>query len=182
MPKPRKTYSFFIGDATGLLTGADVPASQNYAAVQVFEYVVPGGDFTSVALSNAGVPIWQVRGYALMSQTNNDKITVMHLYNEPAGDATPEHSRQEFLKNSRLFGLDLGIAGGSASCLPFPGTGGLTQVALPTGLLIQELTPLAFREQQVFHLLNPLRAAVPAPDGKPIGGGHYCGPAHLVMG
>ena len=177
LPKPEKLYSFFTADATGRLTGTQEPSSKKYSAVQVFEYSVPGDSFDNVSLSMAGNTIWSNRAYTITR--DGSKVSVLHIYNEPPGKASGQHSAAEFLKGSKLFGVDVGLAGGAP--LPFPSDWQPKQSDLPPGLLVQELAPLGTRNLQVFQILDALRADGPV-DGKPIASDFLCAAIFIVIG
>jgi len=180
LPKPRRIHSYFNGDCAGRLTGKDVPKSTGYSAVQVFEYAVGDGDFADVALTCAGEtsPLWANRHCTTMD--DGHKVSVVHIYNEPNGPTPAEHGRDEFLKGSALFGVDVGLANDTA--LPFPNDRVPTQWDMPGGLLVQELASPVFRQRHVNGMLSVLRTGVEAPLGLPVAGDVYYSWAHIRVG
>jgi hypothetical protein len=178
LPKPAKSHSFFTADVDGRLTGSQQPKSKKYSAVQVFEYAVPGDSFDDVSISRGNDAVWENEGYTLTH--DGTKISVLHVYNEPAGKESPAHSVAEFLKGSELFGIDVGLADGKP--LPFPNEWLPTQSELPLGLLVQELTPLPARHRAVFKILDPLRSGVPAAEGVPVTDDLFCAYMNLLIG
>jgi hypothetical protein len=178
MPKPEKSYSYFTADGEGRLTGTQQPNSKKYSAVQVFEYSVPGGTFDRVGISQGDTAIWKNEGYTITR--GGTKTSVLHIYNEPAGEESDKHAADEFLKGSALFGVDVGLAGGSP--LPFPCEWQPSQSDLPPGLLLQELAPLCNRDRSVFHILDSARRGVPVSEGTPVLAGVFCSAIFIVIG
>jgi hypothetical protein len=178
LPKPEKTYSFFTAEVDGRLTGTQHPSSKKYSAVQVFEYTAPGDSFDDVSISRGNDAVWKNEGYTLTQ--DGTKVSVLHIYNEPAGKESRAHSAAEFLKGSELFGIDVGLADGEP--LPFPNEWLPKQSDLPPGLLVQELTPLPARHRAIFQILDPLRSGRPAAQGVPVADDVYCSFMNLLIG
>jgi hypothetical protein len=177
-PKPDKLHSFFTADASNRLTGSQQPESQNYSAVQVFEYTVPGDSFEAVTISRKDFAVWETAGYTEMK--DGTKVSVLHIYNDPASPAPNKHAVDEFLKGSAIFGVDVGLADGEP--LPFPREKQPLQTNLPLGLMVEELTPLARRDHVVSHLLSPLRGGDHAPAGELVVDGVFCAAVFILIG
>ena len=163
LPKPNKIYSFWTGDALNQLTGTTAVSSTKYSAVQVFEYNV-SGNLTSVSVTGGGFE-WDVAGDTNLP--DGDRISVLHVLNEPETTVPDSHAVDEFARGSLICGVDLQIT----SALPFPTS---SVPVPPAGLLEVELRPLGLREPAVLPLIDFFRVHVEG-GGTPIGTSRFCG-------
>lgn len=167
LPKPRLVHSFLTGIAEDVLTGTVQPTSTSYSAVQVFEYEL-SADFPDISLAGATFD-WECGGSTQLN--SGDRVSVLHVLNEPELDADDAHTIEEFRRGSRVLGADLSIN----APLPFPRD---LPGAPPKGLLVEELLPSGDRQGRVLHLIDFFRAGSQRTQGITIGSSRFCGAPH----